>query len=240
MIQWKEISFAHGDQKILEKFNLTVEPDQTTVLLGPSGSGKTTLLHLAAELLSPASGTIIKSVAPLSYLFQSPRLLPWKSLKENITFVLDDAMDAAQKQGIAEKVIAHVGLEGFEDFLPHQLSGGMAQRCAIARAFAATRRQLLMDEPFKGLDLKLKLPLIKLLSGLIADSGTLAVLVTHDVREAIFMADRIVFLDGPPLKIVADIKGLEPDQRHINCQAFYDLEKQLYALILGDEDLDDL
>lgn len=234
MIRWSKCCFSYDDLKILDNFSLDLEGKGTTVLLGPSGCGKTTLLNLAASLRDPDAGEITRSSDGLSYLFQKPRLMPWKTLKENIAFALDDHMDSLQKNKKCEALISHVGLEGFEDYIPSRLSGGMEQRAAIARAFITESPLILMDEPFKGLDLKLKMPLITLLNSLLKERDTAAVLVTHDVREAILMGDRIIFLEGPPLRLVDDMDGLAHKDRVTSSRAFYDLEKRLYSLILED------
>ncbi len=233
MIAWKECSFSYGNLEILNQFNLVAGGEGTTVLLGPSGCGKTTLLHLAAGLVSPGSGAVDRGSDRFSYLFQEPRLLPWKSVRENIAFALDESLDRETVHSRCDRLISWVGLDGFEGYRPSDLSGGMAQRCAIARAFAPQSPLILMDEPFKGLDLKLKMPLITLLNSLLRERETAAVLVTHDVREAILMGDRILFLDGPPLVLKEDIEGLPRDERDTSSRAFYDLEKRLYSLILG-------
>jgi len=234
MISWNKCCFNYENLKILDNFTLDLEEEGTTVLLGPSGCGKTTLLNLAASLRKPDSGRVYRSTDNLSYLFQKPRLIPWKTVKENIAFALDDTMEPALKNKRCDALISHVGLEGFEDYTPSRLSGGMEQRAAIARAFVTESPLLLMDEPFKGLDLKLKMPLISMLNSLIKESETAAVLVTHDVREAILMGDRILFLDGPPLRLVDDMEGLAPEKRDTSSRAFYELEKRLYSLILED------
>lgn len=234
MIRWKNCSFKYDELQILDNFSLHIEEKGTTVLLGPSGCGKTTLLHLAASLLNPAAGSVSRISEDLSYLFQKPRLLPWKTVQENIAFVLDEKLDSSVKNQKCRELISHVGLDGFEDYLPSKLSGGMEQRTAIARAFASESPLLLMDEPFKGLDLKLKMPLIAMLNTLLHKRKTAAVLVTHDVREAILMGDRILFLDGPPLRLVDNMEGLALSDRDTSSRAFYELEKKLYKLILNE------
>ncbi|QEN07856.1 ABC transporter ATP-binding protein [Oceanispirochaeta crateris] len=232
MIAWKQCAFSYDDLLIMDDFSFSLSESGTTVFLGPSGCGKTTMLNLAAGLLKVHSGRVINSDENLSYLFQKPRLLPWKSVLENICFALPQGMSKGEKLSKCQSLIRMVGLEGFEDYQPSKLSGGMEQRTSIARAFVTERPLLLMDEPFKGLDLKLKMPLIDLLKELIQTRNTTAVLVTHDVREAILMGDRIVFLDGPPLEVIEDIEGLFPlDERNTASKKFYDMEKRLYSLI---------
>jgi NitT/TauT family transport system ATP-binding protein len=234
MIAWEHCSFAYEDLPILDDFSFSLGETGMTVFLGPSGCGKTTLLNLAARLLQPGKGSLIRREESLSYLFQKPRLLPWKTVGENIGFPLSDSMAADEKRRKCDSLIKLVGLQGFEDFHPSRLSGGMEQRAAIARAFITESPLLLMDEPFKGLDIKLKMPLIRLLKDLLQIRKPTAVLVTHDVREAILMGDRIVYLDGPPLAVLEDMKGLFPvEERNTESQGFYEMEKRLYNLILN-------
>ncbi|MDC7232741.1 MAG: ABC transporter ATP-binding protein [Spirochaetales bacterium] len=232
MIRFTDCSFDFGPLTIMDHFSLEIQEKGTTVLLGPSGCGKTTLLNMAASLLAPAEGLMERSTDDLSYLFQKPRLLPWKTVEENIAFALDEKMDRDEMRERCGDLIRHVGLEGFEQYRPSRLSGGMEQRTAIARAFVSESPLLLMDEPFKGLDLKLKMPLIGMLNELLHSRRTAAVLVTHDVREAILMGDRIVFLDGPPLRLMDDMEGIPRQERDTASRAFYELEKKLYNLIL--------
>jgi len=234
MISWNECSFSYGSLGVLDNFSFALEEEGVTVFLGPSGCGKTTLLNLAAGLIESQGGNLLRESTTLSYLFQNPRLLPWKNVRQNIEFVLPDSMNTEEKRIRCNTLIELVGLTGFEDFKPSSLSGGMEQRVAIARAFAVDRPLLLMDEPFKGLDLKLKMPLIKLLKDLLKTRKTSVLLVTHDVREAILMGDRIILLDGPPVCIVDDMKGLFPVQeRNTGSAGFYEMEKRLYNLILN-------
>jgi len=235
VISWKQCSFSYGDLNVLSDFSFSLEGEGITVFLGPSGCGKTTLLNLAAGLINPRKGDIFREGEQLSYLFQKPRLLPWKNVRDNIRFVLPDGMDEKEKKQKCDALIDLVGLSGFEEYKPSSLSGGMEQRVAIARAFVEERSILMMDEPFKGLDLKLKMPLIRLLKDLLKARKTSVLLVTHDVREAILLGDRIIFLDGPPIRIVEDMKGLFPvSERNTGSLAFYEMEKRLYKMILNE------
>jgi len=235
VISWKQCSFSYGDLNVLSDFSFSLEGEGITVFLGPSGCGKTTLLNLAAGLINPRKGDIFREGEQLSYLFQKPRLLPWKNVRDNIRFVLPDGMDEKEKKQKCDALIDLVGLSGFEEYKPSSLSGGMEQRVAIARAFVEERSILMMDEPFKGLDLKLKMPLIRLLKDLLKARKTSVLLVTHDVREAILLGDRIIFLDGPPVRIVEDMKGLFPvSERNTGSLAFYEMEKRLYKMILNE------
>ena len=234
MIKWKSVNFNYGPLPVLKDFSLDLDDRGVTVLLGPSGSGKTTLLHLAAGLRNAASGEVDNPYREKqSYLFQKPRLLPWRTVGENVAFSLPSSFEEPEEEGLVLETLKQVGLADFSDYYPHELSGGMEQRAAIARAFAPEAELLLMDEPFKGLDLKMKMPLLTLIREILARRRTRTILVTHDVREAILLGDRIILLQGPPLEIRENF--LNPcgrEERDMEHQAFYDLEHRLYKLIL--------
>lgn len=234
VIKWKNLNFSYGNLPILKNFSLELDDPGVTVLLGPSGSGKTTLLNLAAGLRVPLSGEVENPyLQRQSYLFQKPRLLPWKSVLENVVFSQPESMAVSEKYHRALETLKLVGLEDFTDYLPRELSGGMEQRAAIARAFAPEADLLLMDEPFKGLDLKMKMPLLELIMKLLKERRTRTILVTHDVREAILMGDRIILLQGPTLRLRKNMKNpCISRERTMEHQAFYDLEHRLYKLIL--------
>jgi NitT/TauT family transport system ATP-binding protein len=234
MIEWQSLYFSYGNLSVLEDFSLQLKDSGVTVLLGPSGCGKTTLLHLAAGLRSSQKGETVNPYRQSqSYLFQEPRLLPWKTVRENAAFALPRTVSASERHRIIQETLEFVGLEAFSDYFPSELSGGMEQRAAIARAFVPKAELLLMDEPFKGLDLKMKMPLIELILGILKQRETRTILVTHDVREAILMGDRIILMQGPPLEVREDMPNpCAPDERTLNHQAFYDLEHRLYSLLL--------
>jgi len=234
VIKWKNLDFSYGNLSILKNFSLELDDPGVSVLLGPSGCGKTTLLNLAAGLRIPAAGQVENPYfRKQSYLFQKPRLLPWKSVLENVVFSLPESMAEAEKYHKALDTLKLVGLEGFADYIPRELSGGMEQRAAIARAFAPEADLLLMDEPFKGLDLKMKMPLLELILKLLKLRRTRTILVSHDVREAILMGDRIILLQGPSLRVRENIVNpCAAGERTMEHQAFYDLEQRLYKLIL--------
>ncbi len=234
MIEWKNLSFSYGDLEVIKNFSLKLDNPGISVLLGPSGCGKTSLLNLAAGLRQQYSGEICNPFSgSQSYLFQKPRLLPWLNVAENVSFALPSDMGEAERKRRTEQILDLVGLRDFGAYLPGALSGGMEQRAAIARSFVIEADLLFMDEPFKGLDLKMKMPLITLILGILKERKTKTILVTHDVREAILMGDRIILLQGPPLQIREDISNPCPaGDRHLENRAFYDLEHRLYRLIL--------
>ncbi len=184
----------YGDKTIYENFNLTVEEGKITCVLGESGCGKTTLLN-AISSLTGYEGQI--SPVTSSYVFQSPRLLPNLTVLKNLTLIGAD-------ESSAREMLESTGI-GEAEAYPHALSGGEAQRVALCRAFLYPSDILLMDEPFSSLDLKTKLSVMELFINLQKEGGRTALFVTHDVDEALFLADRIVVIAGG--KIIGDFQN---------------------------------
>lgn len=193
-----------GDLVVFQDFSIEFYDRKINCIMGPSGCGKTTLLNAVAGLDggSPAGST--------SYIFQEPRLLPWKRIRQNIMIALPDTFSNAEKRERAEKYLTAVGLEKFMSYYPAQLSGGMRQRAAIARAFAAPCDLLLMDEPFNGQDMRTKDELIKLFLKLWKEEPKTVIAVTHSFSEAWMLGDRTVVLSRPPAQIAADVSCYTP------------------------------
>lgn len=213
-IQISSLSKNFGKLTVLDNFDITFTPNKIHCLFGPSGCGKTTLLQLISGLLVPDRGQIkgIKSKS-ISYVFQEDRLLPWATVKENIMFVLSNRYkDKKEAEQLADRYISLVGLTQFQEYFPDQLSGGMKQRTAIARAFAYQGDILLLDEPFKGLDYQLKKLLMDYILAYWGQEKPLCLFVTHDPEEALYLADVIHVLGGPPL---SKIKQLAIDIPHV-------------------------
>lgn len=192
------VSKAYNGNIVLQDFSMTFPSSGTVCLFGPSGCGKTTLLNGIAGLERFDGGTVDLEPKPeISYIFQEDRLLPWISTVENVAAVLR----AGKRESLwqARRWLRLVGLEGEEEKLPSELSGGMRRRVAIARALTFGGGLFLLDEPFQRLDEKNKWSIVDLLQK--KTRNTLTILVTHDAKVAEKMADVVYFVEGPPLKI---------------------------------------
>ncbi len=195
MITFAHVSKGFDTLKVLDDLSLHVASGQIVGIVGPSGSGKTTILKLITGIVTPDEGTVTVAEGALGYVFQEPRLLPWRTALDNVAAPLRArGMRKKEARATAARWLEPVGLHGFEHYHPAELSGGMAQRVSLARAFAVEPRVLLMDEPFGNVDAVLKDSLMGVLTGIIKERTTTVVYVTHDLIEALRLADRIVEL----------------------------------------------
>ncbi|PID86043.1 MAG: ABC transporter ATP-binding protein [Chloroflexi bacterium] len=204
VVQLDNVSKQFGSLAVIEQFSATLAVGDIVSLVGPSGCGKSTLLRLIAGVEEVSDGHIHCHIPPekIGFVFQDVRLLPWRTALQNITFVLRDRIShKAERQERAQQALHRVGLTGFADYLPQQLSGGMKKRVAIARALAIEADLILLDEPFSDLDLPLRLLLIQEVQELLKGGGKTAVYVTHDIREALTLSDRVYVLSARPARI---------------------------------------
>jgi ABC-type nitrate/sulfonate/bicarbonate transport system ATPase subunit len=198
---------TYGSQRVLGPLDLHLEAGTITVVIGRSGCGKSTLLRCLGGLEKPDAGSIRIGAGQLrrediGYVFQEPRLMPWLTVSRNVAFGLRG--HPARDDRVAE-ALAIVGLQQAASLLPKQLSGGMAQRAALARALAPKPELILLDEPFSALDPFSRESLQQHLLHLYRHYRTTMVLITHDMDEALTLGDRILVMQGPPGKIVADL-----------------------------------
>lgn len=204
---------------VLENVSLNIAPGEFIALLGPSGCGKSTLLRLVAGLEAPHGGRILADGAPVTgpgpdriVMFQDPTLYPWRSVRANVALSQD--ISGRRDTAAVDAAIAMVGLQGFERAWPHQLSGGMAQRAALARALVNNPRLLILDEPLGKLDSLTRLTMQTELLRLWQDRGFTVIMVTHDVEEALLLATRVITFSSRPASVVSDINIDLPYHRH--------------------------
>ncbi len=222
----------------LQPIDLSVAENDFVTILGPSGCGKSTLLRIVAGLDFPSTGRVLLDGKPVEgpgadrgMVFQSYTLFPWLTIEENIRFGLRErGLGAAEQKERSDDFIAKVGLRGFEQHYPKQLSGGMQQRTAIARALANDPRILLLDEPFGALDNQTRVLMQELLLGIWESAQKTVLFVTHDIDEAIFMASRVAVFSARPGRIKADIPVDFPHPRSYTLKTspeFMDIKARL-------------
>jgi NitT/TauT family transport system ATP-binding protein len=232
--------------RVLEDINVAVKPFEVVALLGPSGCGKSTILRILAGLIKPTEGEVlyrgkvVEGLTPgVGIVFQSFALYPWMSVTENVDIVLQAAgLPPEERKGRAENAIRTVGLAGFEEAYPRELSGGMKQRLGIARALSVNPEFLFMDEPFSHVDALTAEGLRAEVLDLWApqDSNPSSILmVSHDINEVVYMADRIVVLSSHPGRVRTIVENPLPRPRDTRSRAFEELVSYLHEIITGTE-----
>lgn len=240
-----DFSFPASDGgwiRVLNDVSLEVRPAETIAVLGPSGCGKSTLLRVIAGLLAPVAGSrqaepaLASSPLSISMNFQRPVLLPWLTVSQNalLPFKLTNCPITSDTAERLKWLLQIVGLYGFRDALPAELSGGMLMRASLVRSFVTEPRLLLMDEPFASLDEVTRNRLCIELRDLAQAEGTTVVFVTHNIQEAVFIANRVALFSARPARIVASLDIDLPDRRTDELRRsehFLDLCDRLYSEI---------
>lgn len=236
-----DIRHRYGDLLVLDRLRFSIEENSFLCVLGQSGCGKTTLANLMAGLIPCSEGRITIEGAPanprkheLAFVFQEPSLWPWRTVRDNIRIGLEiKGFPKAEVDRRVREMVSLVGLEGFEDYYPYQISGGMKQRVAIARAFALDADLVLMDEPFAALDAQTRHQMQMEVLRIWEKRRTTVVFVTHNLEEAVYLAERILVLSPKPAVVLADIPADLPRPRDFGDPAFVALRKRLAELIGG-------
>jgi NitT/TauT family transport system ATP-binding protein len=239
----KAFQVDSGLRPAVEGVDLQVASGEVVTLVGPSGCGKSTLLNMTAGLFAPSRGEVRYAGAPVQglnlkvgYMTQQDHLLPWRTVLDNIALPLEvRGLDRRAREARARELVALVGLEGFEAYYPSQVSGGMRKRCALARLLAQDPETLLMDEPFGALDAQLRLALQIELLRLVRALGKTVLFVTHDLDEAIALADRCAVFVGRPGRIMRTLEvtlGRERDLLSLRLDpAYVELTQSLWRLM---------
>ncbi len=201
----ESVSRSFGGVEVLRDFTLDINLGEFVAIVGPSGCGKTTLLNLLAGFDKPDKGRVV-SQGRVRMVYQQDGLFPWRTVAENIGMGLRHVKDETARVRELKEMLSLIGLEGFEDSYPHQLSGGMRQRVELARALAGDTDTLLLDEPFSSLDYLKRLRLRRELARLLGERPRTVVLVTHDIEEAAQLADRVVVLSERPARIRCELQ----------------------------------
>jgi NitT/TauT family transport system ATP-binding protein len=223
---------------VLNRISLRIQPGELVSLLGPSGCGKSTLLRLVAGLETPTLGTVRADGETITrpdpsrvVMFQDPTLYPWRTVRANVSLGLE-ARGLLRRQGHrVDEALRLVGLTEFATAYPHQLSGGMAQRVSLARALVNDPKLLLLDEPLGKLDSLTRITMQQELVSLWHRTGFTALLVTHDVEEALFMSNRVIVLSDRPAAIKADIAVDLPFPRHRGDPRLAELRRETFGLL---------
>ena len=226
-----------GPLDVLDDVSFTVEPGESVALLGPSGCGKSTLLRLLAGLDTPTAGKVgadgVRIVGPdpsRLLMFQDPTLYPWRTIEQNVALGLE-ARGVKDRGPRVDQALRLVGLTGFEKSLPNQLSGGMAQRAALARVLVNEPRLLLLDEPLGKLDALTRMTLQAELLKLWQSARFTTLLVTHDVEEALLLSQRVIVFSPRPAKIAATFEIDLPYPRHRDDPTFVRLRRDILEVV---------
>jgi NitT/TauT family transport system ATP-binding protein len=223
---------------VLDDVNFSVKPGEFVALLGPSGCGKSTLLRLVAGLEAPQAGVLRENGDPVTgpfpsrvVVFQDPTLFPWRTVWNNVALGLEAQGILKSQRPRVDAAIDLVGLSQFRNAYPHQLSGGMAQRVALARALVNDPKILILDEPLGRLDSLTRITMQAELVALWQRKGFTTLLVTHDVEEALFLANRVIVFSDRPARIKADIAVGRPYPRHRGDPRLAELRRNILGLL---------
>jgi len=219
-VEVKNLTKSFGNLLVLDDVSFSLYENEFLCICGPTGCGKTTLLNIVAGFIPPTSGSVLLGDEPvnprkhnISFVFQEPSCLPWRNLWDNVNLSLE-IKKTSLKLNISQEEISRrvretidlVGLKGFENYFPHQISTGMKQRVAIARALAVSPDMLLMDEPFASLDAQTRWILHRKLLEIWSKLRKAVLFVTHNVEEAVYLADRVIILSKRPAKVIKIIQ----------------------------------
>ncbi len=238
-IQVNNLTKRFGDLTVLDGINFNIKEGELLAIVGPTGCGKTTFLNTLSKLMPATEGEILidgEEANPkkhnISYVFQEPTCLPWRTVRENVAYGMEvKGVPKAEREQRATEIMDLVGLSSCADLYPNQVSASMMQRIAVSRAFAVNPDLLLMDEPYGQLDVKLRFYLEDELVNIWKKLNSTVLFVTHNIEEAVYVAERILVLTNKPTKIKAEIPVDLPRPRNLIDPKFVELRKQVTELI---------
>lgn len=235
----RNLTKRFGDLLVLDDLSFTIRDGEFLCIVGPTGCGKTTFLNLLVRLLTPTRGQVNingEEADPrehdISFVFQEPSCLPWLKVKDNVAFGMKiKDVPAGEREVKVKKIMDLVGLGDSADLYPHQISSSMEQRVAVARAFATDPDLLLMDEPYGQLDIKLRYHLEDELIRLWQELKSTVLFVTHNIEEAVYLAERILVLTNKPTRVKAELQVDLPRPRDVRDPKFIEIREQITELI---------
>lgn len=246
-LSFQNIQKRFSDLLVIDDFSREIDDGELVALVGPSGCGKSTLLHIAAGLETASGGRMLADGQPIesphperTLMFQENALYPWLTLVGNVALALEfQKVDKREAEKQAREWLQKVNLKGFEEYYPHQVSGGMRQRAALARAFISRPKALLLDEPFGALDALTRMTLQDVLRQLIREERPTVLLVTHDVDEALFLADRILVFSQRPATVLREFNLAHHEKTH-DLSQFAAIRRQILELLGINAEQDDI
>src|SRR5690606_28106861 len=235
---FQNIQKSFSDLHVIESFSREIDDGELVALVGPSGCGKSTLLHMAAGLERPSGGKVLADGKPIkgphperTLMFQENALYPWLTLEQNVAMALElQRVDKRKARELAREWLAKVQLAGFEDYFPQQVSGGMRQRTALARAFISQPKALLLDEPFGALDALTRMTLQDALRDLIREAAPTVLLVTHDVDEALVLAERFRVFSSRRATVLKEFNLAHHEKTH-DLSEFAPMRREILGLL---------
>ena len=238
-IRVNNLTKRFGDLTVLDGINFTIRKGELLAIVGPTGCGKTTFLNCLSKLMPATEGDILidgQEADPkahnIAYVFQEPTCLPWRTVRENVAYGMEvKGVPKAERERRAQEIMDLVGLASCADLYPNQVSASMMQRIAVSRAFAVNPDLLLMDEPYGQLDVKLRFYLEDELVNLWQKLNSTILFVTHNIEEAVYVAERILVLTNKPTKVKEEIIVDLPRPRKLIDPRFVDLRRQVTDLI---------
>ena len=238
-IEVRDLTKRFGDLTVLDHINFNVAEGEFLAIVGPTGCGKTTFLNCLSKLMPTSDGDIFingEVANPkqhnISFVFQEPTCMPWRTVQENVAYGMEVKKFPREKiEQKLDEILGLVGLKDTAELFPNQVSGSMLQRIAVARAFAVNPDLLLMDEPYGQLDVKLRFYLEDELVKLWKTLKSTVIFITHNIEEAVYVAERILVLSNKPTKVKAEVKVDLPHPRNMLDQEFVDIRKSVTELI---------